>query len=164
MEFHTLKINIGAGSQVIEGWQSLGLEPHHDIAADFSKPLPFEPGSVDALMAIHTFEHLYRWQAVPVLADWFAVLKPGGELVLELPELMRCCRNVLDGAGGERRGVWGLFGDPGYEDPLMTHKWCYSESELRGLLVAAGFRKVRFKEPQFHGRKRLRDIRVECIK
>lgn len=164
MEIHSFKVNLGAGQQQIEGFKSVGLQLYHDIHADIAERLPFDDCSVDAAMAIHVFEHIYRWQADAVLADWCRVLKPGSMLVLELPELLRCCRNVLDGFGGARRGLWGLFGDPQYKDSLMAHKWCYSEAELREIALGAGFKRVRFGNPQFHGQKKLRDIRAECIK
>lgn len=157
-----LRLNLGAGAMRIEGWLSVGLEDHHDIRQDLTKPLQIL-AHADDIMAIHVFEHFQRWEAPGILADWHSCLKPGGKLVLEMPELLRCCRSVLDNPD-PRRGIWGLFGDPGYKDPLMVHKWCYSEPEIAGLLMDAGFRKPRFTTPQFHGRKTLRDMRVECIK
>ena len=93
------------------------------------------------------------------LAEWRRVLKPRGLLVLELPDLLKCCRAVLR-FDPPRLGLWGLFGDPNYENPLMCHRWGWSESELRGELITAGFSSVRFKEPKFH--KPCRDMRAEA--
>lgn len=157
-----LRLNLGAGAMLVEGWVSVGLADTHDIKTDLRK-LPLPDACADEAMAIHVFEHFYRWEADAVLLEWHRVLKPGAKLILELPELLRCCRNVLEGTA-IRRGLWGLFGDPGYEDPLMVHRWCWSESELKEALVLAGFKKIRFGLPQWHGKKSLRDIRVECIK
>lgn len=147
---------------VLDGWLSYGLEDYHDIKGDV-RELSMSDESVEELMAIHVLEHIHRWEVPATLLEWRRVLKPGGMLILEQPELLRCCRNVLDNPDA-RRGIWGLFGDPRYENPLMVHKWCWSEAELRATLVDAGFRKVRLMEPQFHGRKRQRDIRAECVK
>lgn len=166
MELHSaplIRLNLGAGKMVIEGWQSVGLDDAHDIKTDL-RELPLPDDHADEAMAIHVFEHFQRWEAPAVLTEWRRVLKPGARLVLELPELMRCCRNVLEHGSEPRRGVWGLFGDPGYADPLMVHKWCYTEAELVGLVKAAGFRKVKLAQPVYHGRKTLRDMRLECIK
>lgn len=157
-----MRLNLGAGKMILDGWVSVGLDDHHDIKTDL-RTLPLADDSVDEAMAIHVFEHFYRWEAVKVLREWRRVLKPGARLILELPELMRCCRNILDERGA-RQGEWGLFGDPAYEDPLMAHKWCYSESELRVLLLASGFKNLRFMRPEFHGRKSARDIRLEAFK
>lgn len=147
---------------VLDGWLSVGLEERHDIRADV-RSLPLPDNSADEAMAIHVLEHIQRWEADAALAEWFRVLKPGGRLTLELPELHRCCRAILDGAE-DRNGVWGLYGDPGYKDELMTHKWGWAERELISALQAAGFRKVVVRPLQFHGRRKLRDIRLEVRK
>lgn len=167
MDIHSqppLKLNLGAGSTVIEGWSSVGFESAHDFRSDVRYiGAVFKPGSVDALMAIHVVEHINRWEVPQMLREWWSVLKPGGTLELEQPELVRCCQNVLDNPD-PRYGMWGLFGDPGYKNELMTHRWCWREDELVKELAAAGFRKIRSAPLQFHGRKRLRDFRLECCK
>ena len=165
MELHqepSIRLNLGAGAMVVDGWLSVGLDDAHDIKTDL-RALPLPDDHADEAMAIHVFEHFYRWEAEAVLLEWRRVLKPGAKLILELPELLRCCRNVLEGSA-VRRSLWGLYGDPGYEDPLMVHRWCWSEEELKEVLRGAGFRRIKVMLPQWHGRKSLRDIRVECLK
>lgn len=163
MEISTLKINIGAGSKVFEGWQSVGLEDSHDIRCDV-RQIPLPDDSADEAMAIHVLEHIWRWDAEKTLAEWHRVLKPGGRLVLEMPELIRCCRNIIDGFGGDQHGIKGLFGDPSGANELMMHKWCWTEAELKIALESVGFRKVKFKQPEHHGKRRNRDMRAECLK
>jgi predicted SAM-dependent methyltransferase len=166
MDLHTqspIRLNLGAGGMLVEGWLSVGLEDRHDIRADL-RELPLPDDHADEAMAIHVLEHFHRWEAVDVLREWRRVLKRGARLVLELPELTRCARNVLDPSCNERLGMWGLFGDPQYQDPLMVHKWCYRDTELRDLLKLAGYCKIHFAKPEWHGRKSMRDIRVECFK
>jgi len=131
-----------------------------DIRSDVRK-LDMPDESADEIMAIHLFEHLYRWDAEPTLREWFRVLKPGGRLVLELPDLHKCCANILAGAE-DRYGLFGLFGGPAGENPLMVHKWCYSFAELRDVVRAAGFVKVKQHAPQFH--KKNRDMRLEAVR
>jgi hypothetical protein len=55
-------------------------------------------------MAIHLFEHFYRWECERVLAEWRRLLKPRGRLVLELPDLHKCCLNIVKGRQGEAAG------------------------------------------------------------
>lgn len=161
MELHQdapVRLNIGAGGKVIEGWLSIDLAGEPDIRSDV-RELPLPDGYADEAMAIHVLEHLFRWDVPAALLEWRRVLKPGGMLAIEVPDLIKCCKNVLAGAG-ERMGIWGLCGDPGYRDPLMVHKWVWSAEELTAELKAAGFTKVRIREPQFH--KKARDMRIEA--
>lgn len=157
-----IRLNIGAGSKVHEGWISVGLEEHHEIQADV-RSLPLPDACADEAMAIHVLEHLQRWDAPGALAEWLRVLKPGGLLVIEQPELVRCCRGVLTNPS-PRAGILGLFGDPTGKDELMMHKWCWAEAELKAELKAVGFRKVRSAAPQHHGRRNYRDMRIEAWK
>lgn len=156
-----MRLNLGAGGKVIEGWTSVDLAGEPDIRADVRK-LPLADQSVDEAMAIHVVEHLYRWEVRAALAEWHRVLKPRGRLILELPDLIKCCRAVVDGASA-RFGVWGLYGDPGYEEPLMVHRWGWRAEELAAELRAVGFQRVDVNLPvEFH--KKARDMRIEARK
>lgn len=153
-----VRLNLGAGNKRIEGWTSVDLSGEPDVVADI-RELPFADGYADEVMAIHVLEHLYRWDAEAALLEWRRVLKPGGLLILELPDLHKCCAAVLAG-DRDRMTVWGLYGDPVYKDPLMVHKWGWTREELTTELRAAGFTKIRNREVQFH--KPARDMRLEA--
>lgn len=157
------RLNIGAGNKEHEGWTSLGFEAHHDIRSDIRDMPMIDNDTVDEAMAIHVLEHLERWDAPAALAEWYRILKPGGLLTLELPELTRCARAVLE-RDPEGPGVQGLFGDPSMREPLMMHRWCWSEEELIRTLRQVGFIKVRLGELRYHGRRRWRDMHIEARK
>lgn len=158
-ESDRVRLNLGAGKQVIEGYRTVDLQGEPDILADV-RAIPLPSGSVDEILAIHIFEHLPRWDAERTLAEWHRVLRPGGLLVMELPDLLKCCHNIMVGRE-DRAGLWGLYGDPGYGDELMLHRWAWSPLALTEKLLEAGFRKVREKTPQWH--KKYRDMRLEAL-
>jgi predicted SAM-dependent methyltransferase len=155
-----VRLNIGCGSKRLDGYIGVDLSPAADVQADI-KSLPFEDGSADEIMGVHVFEHLYRWEAPAALAEWLRVLKPGGLLVLEMPDIIKVARYILT-SPDQRMGLWGAYGDPGYREPLMVHKWGWSFAELAAELKIAGFRKVVERPVQFH--KKQRDMRVEARK
>jgi len=159
-ESNQLRLNLGCGKQRIEGFVGVDLDPSAEMVADI-RNLPVADGVVDHAMAIHVLEHLPRWEAPKALAEWYRVLKPGSVLAVEVPDLHACCNAILNGAD-DRFGLWGLFGDPGYQSELMVHRWAYSKDELVREFRAAGFRKIRLKPPVFH--KKLRDFRIEGTK
>lgn len=158
-----VRLNLGAGNQRIAGWFSVGLEEQHDIRADLrAVPLPDE--CADTAMAIHVLEHFERWEAPNALREWFRLLKPGGLLILELPDVVKCARAVM-AEDEPRAGLWGLYGDPAHRDPLMLHRWGWSARELAKELKACGFVKVRTNLPlEFHARRAKRDMRIEARK
>lgn len=158
----TVRLNIGAGSKPLPGFLSVGLEDHHDIKTDI-RALPLPDECAEEAVAIHVLEHLNRWEAPAALSEWRRVLKMGGKLVLELPELRKCCKAILRNYP-EQEGVMGLFGDPSLKDEMMMHRWSWLERELVQELKAVGFKRVETGKPQFHGKREHRDMRVEAWK
>lgn len=158
-----VRLNLGAGHKRLEGYLSVGLQDDHDIVCDL-RQLPLPDNYAEEAVAIHVFEHFERWDAPAVLVEWRRVLKPGGLLVLELPDLLKCCRNILQGNRDEDDGILGLWGDPKHREPLMMHRWGWTVREVCFELRAAGYRKVKVREPQFHSKRTWRDMRVEARK
>lgn len=173
--FEGLRINVGAGSRRPPGWFNVDIEENPDaptpldLLSDAKKiALPDECAS--ELMAIHVAEHFYRWDLDDALDEWKRLLRPGGTLILELPDLIKSCINVIEGRmkGGkhpDQLGMWALFGDSRSKNPYMSHKYGYSPESLTAILVEHGFIKVKHLQTVFHiaGREH-RDMRLECRK
>lgn len=160
---YSVRLNVGSGNKRIDGYLNVDLDGQADIYADVID-IPLPDNSADEILAVHVLEHLERWNAPKALAEWFRLLKPGAMLILELPDVIKCCENIVNGIRKED-SIYGLYGDPTMENPLMCHRWAYSENELTELLLAAGFVDVEPKKPIFHcGKKRYRDMRLEATK
>lgn len=166
-----MKLNVGCGGRRIEGYKGVDAveRPAADIVAR-ADSIPLPANSCDEIMAIHLFEHFYRWECEGVLAEWSRLLKPHGRLVLELPDLKKACKNVLDnvmrgGKDPDQLTLWALYGDPRKGDPFMAHRWAWSPESLTALLKANGFDDVKQETPQWHpaGRDH-RDMRIVARK
>lgn len=138
-----------------------------DVVSDLRR-LPFADGYADVMVAIHVLEHFYEWEAADVLREWQRVLKPGGLLVLELPSMDKIIVYLIDclqKQGGKinmQMSWWGMYGDPRYQDPVMVHRWGYTQQMLRSLLETVGFVSVQAEAPRYHVK--MRDMRMTARK
>jgi predicted SAM-dependent methyltransferase len=53
----------------------------------FMWEMPFLDGTVDAIMAFHSLEHISKYQVLPTFHEFARVLKPGGKLLILVPDL-----------------------------------------------------------------------------
>jgi len=169
-----MKLNLGCGDKILDGYVNVdataraGGQP--DVVADITKLSEhFALSSVDEILSVHVVEHFYFWEVHALLNSWKELLKPGGLLILETPNLLSACveilrdqRSALPGQSGQR-GMWPLYGDPSWKDPLMSHKWLYTPQTLANVLHEVGFVEIKQTPAQFKLREP-RDMRIECIK
>lgn len=121
---------------------------------------------MDTMIAVHVLEHFYEWEAADVLTEWKRVLKPGGQLILELPCMDKVVKYFVRCATEGKpifanMSWWAMWGDPRYKSVEMTHKWGYSMEMLKAKLESVGFRSVVFHEPRYHLPQR--DMRAVAI-
>lgn len=162
-----MKLNLGAGKMRLAGFVSVDIQPHPkagapDIIADV-RNVPLQDECADEVHAYHVIEHFHRWQTADVLSEWKRLLKPGGLLVLELPNLEAAARNLLAGMD-DQMAMWPIYGDPSHKDPYMCHPWGFTPKSIKALLSECGFTRIELLPPQTHGRRANRDMRVEARK
>lgn len=163
VEIHpgSLRLNIGCGKRRYDGWVNIDSQKS-DLDCDV-RSIPLPDGCASEAMAIHVFEHIWRSEALATLREWHRLLAPGGLLVLELPDFLKCCKNVVAGMT-DQYGRQGIYGDLTVEHEHHLHHWGYVPAEVIGLLREAGFIKSKEAPPQFHGKRSNRDMRIEAIK
>lgn len=146
-----VRLHLGCGPEKRAGWINIDANAAAgpDIVAAVESLPQFESSSVDVIEACHLFEHLTYTQARAALSEWARVLKPGGELRLELPDLDACVR-ILGKYKDERGfdlGLIGIFGWPpaiDEEGATQIHKWGWTRTALSAALREAGFQQVEF--------------------
>jgi predicted SAM-dependent methyltransferase len=164
------KLNVGCGGRRIAGYTGVDVVDRTgavDIIAPADR-IPLPDGSCDEVMAIHVLEHVFAWEAEGLLREWFRLLKPNGVLVLEMPDLVKCCHNIVNNIKGkhpDQLGLWGLFGDDRLKDPLMMHKAGWTFKTLAPLIKKVGFVDVTEHDTKFHAAGyKVRDFRLEARK
>ena len=165
------RLNLGCGDKILSGYVNVdvaesraGRKP--DVLCDLRRLEPFETDSIDEILSVHVIEHFWRWEVADVLREWLRVLKPGGVMILECPNLATACAELLadpDGRAGvgaeAQRTMWVLYGDPAWKDPLMCHRWGYTPQSLMRLMREVGIGNLRQEPAQFKLREP-RDMRI----
>lgn len=164
-----MKLNIGCGGRKLPGYT--GVDAVQRTAADIvakADKIPLSDKSVEEIIALHLWEHFYRWECDDVIKEWKRLLQPGGRLVLELPNLIKCCENLISGRmeGGkhpDQLSYFGIYGDTRPKDPYMTHRYGWTPKTIKEFLKAAGFVNIQERPTQWHPAGRThRDMRIEC--
>ncbi|MEZ5976934.1 MAG: methyltransferase domain-containing protein [Planctomycetota bacterium] len=145
------RLHLGCGSERREGWINVDTNPQvsPDVVADAFDLHMLGDASIDVIEANHLFEHMTYDQALAALREWRRVLKPSGELYLELPDLEACIRilgRYTDDRGYDM-GLGGMYGWPpliAEQGAAQIHKWGWTRSALGKALADAGFANVAF--------------------
>jgi predicted SAM-dependent methyltransferase len=133
------------------------------VFADIRK-LGLPGATVDEIFCAHTVEHFTRWEALDMLKSWHDVLKPGGKLVIEMPDFWRCILWLFHPLPKRREVARKQFyGNQWDRLEFQTHRYVWSASELKRELRTIGFSRVHIShrtETHYPGR----DMRVEATR
>jgi len=152
-----LKLHIGCGPQLIEGWINIDVHPA-PLSLNVLRGLPFANGSVRRVFVSHLLEHLfYPVDVQSFLAELRRVLQPGGRVRFVVPDIARCIEAYVQRDAAffaSRREFWpwwpkdptrledflayaGAGPEPAYL--FEAHKYGYDFETLQKVLLAAGF-------------------------
>lgn len=164
-----IKLNLGSGGIDYPGYLSVDLYDQRAlIHMDITK-LDFDDGSVSEILASHVFEHLNPYHALDILKDWRRVLKPGGKLVMEMPDLEKLCARFAAADNGTRYGIANVIygsvnttGVGGPDNITSPHLFGWWPQSLWDHLTNAGFTDIVFMEEKIPHP--MDNLRVEAIK
>jgi SAM-dependent methyltransferase len=135
----------------------LDIDPavHPDILCSITDISPIASSTVDAVWSSHNLEHIHRHEVPTALAEFIRVLKPGGLLLLTLPDLQQVAELVAadhleDEAYMSPSGsvtpldmIYGHTPSLAQGFPFMAHKTGFTRRSLHTLLERTGFAEVR---------------------
>lgn len=155
-------LNLGSGFKKIDGATNIdgNKRTDPDLVLDIRKlDTVYKPDTVDEVHIYHVLEHFTILDATKILTDVFSILKPGGFVVLEMPDIMKCAINLLqaktdgDPFRVERLGLLGFYGEKPEEgeeetNEFMLHRWGFWPEYLGGILNTIGYTAIVEEEPQ----------------
>lgn len=133
-----MKLNIGCGKTYKEGF--INIDAFDSTVADkimSADNLKFAANSIDRIEACQIIEHFGLMKSIYILAEWFRVLKPGGTLLIETPDLVKSFKEFMEGDLETRKNV--LTWIYGVESKGMSHSLCFPTDLLEMLLEKTGF-------------------------
>jgi hypothetical protein len=134
-----MRLNIGCGYRHLKGY--VNIDADMDSVADLvmeAHDLQPDSSTVDEIMATQLIEHLGFFKGKYFLSECFRVLRPGGLLTLETPDVERTFEVFLAGTREAREAS--LSWVHGSESRGMRHLFCFPADLLRELAVETGFR------------------------
>ena len=90
-----IKLHLG-GTEPHSDWKILDIEsrPEVDFIGDAADLSQFADCSIDTIYASHILEHFHHLlnnELLTALAEWYRVLRPGGQLMVSVPNLQTLC-------------------------------------------------------------------------
>lgn len=105
--------------------------------------LPYPSGSVDEIRSVQSLEHLDVKEGPRVLRHWYEVLKPGGMVHVDVPDLEETARQLLAQPDEPSKDWYYRLVYGSQKNPYAFHKNGFSPARLERMLREAGFREVR---------------------
>jgi glycosyltransferase involved in cell wall biosynthesis/SAM-dependent methyltransferase len=142
------KLNLGAGNKPMPGYVNVDIfkGPIIDEVFYFDN-IPYIDNSIGAIHSEHALEHVPFKRAEKALKEWFRVLKPGGELLLKIPDFDDCCRKYVETPIENKYGRWWykatIYGiqesQAGEPDNAQIHMCGFAPNEIQEVLERNGF-------------------------
>lgn len=151
-----VKLNLGSNDKTLEGWANVDIidGPGVDIVASAHDLHVIEDESVDEILAEHLLEHLTFRDANAALSEWYRVLKTGGYIEIEVPDLEGLCSEFCKANNYRRYWTTGsywaiihqIYGNQrgrGNKEVLsQVHKSGYTREHLTFMLDGTGFKDI----------------------
>ncbi len=173
IDLRDTRLNLGCGPMHLDGYINIDADPTAcaDFYMDFGRVgEAFARESVAEVLMVHSIAYLNLWQARDLFVALHGLIRPGGRLVIETPDIERCARKLLESADrwdDYIEGVRGVYAfDPSQvanKSSITPYAFGWSPWHLEKELRAAKFSDVHLVAPEFHGQP-WRDLRVEAIK
>jgi len=138
-----VKLNLGCWNDIKEGYLNIDLYSEKaDLRVDITKPLPFSNETVDEIFASHVVQYFTNDEWLRSLKDWYRVLKFGGILYVQVPDLIKSMHQFLGETDYNKKWFyWTLpiFSLMNHGDIYLSAKNGFDLSRLKKDIFESGF-------------------------
>lgn len=134
-----MRLNLGCGHRPIDGYDNVDLYVSGHIPWDI-RNLPVEDSSVDEINAEHVLEHFGKEEGIALLKHWYAKIKKGGIISLEVPDFEYSVKDWLEAPDNEHRyghRIERIFGLQCHDGEY--HKTGFTVNRMKYVLELVGF-------------------------
>jgi len=168
------RVNLGCGISKQEGYLNIDIDPkcNPDKIANITNLDFIEDESVELVETYHTIEHLWLEEVPKFFKEMKRIIKKGGKLIIECPDLEKCFSNMKKFPDRLEIGINGIFGNADrkiidqYYDSYVNalHKTGFTKDIFKKYLEENGFKVIKFYDSiKYHGFPQ-RDTGVEAVK
>ena len=138
------KINMGCG------WRNFGSSWIHIDSGDYghldytsiTDLSQFDDNSIDLIYSSHVIDYFDREQVLPLLEEWYRVLKPGGILRVAVPNFEQISKLYSEGRYPLNYFVGLLYGKMPMGSETIYHRTVYDFDSLKNVLESLSYKKV----------------------
>jgi len=169
-----LKLHLGCGTIYLKDYVNIDVSTDSvaDIVCDFRDIFKLYPiNSVSEILMVHSISYLRLWEARDFLKDCFQLLKEGGCLTLEFPDLEKCASLLLQSNTDYTnyieavRGIYAFdLGQINRKEHFYTYAFGWSAWHIKKELSEIGFSFIDIESPKTHENRIWRDTRVVAVK
>jgi len=144
-------VEVGSGKSPRPGWIHCDIYPGESVKyVCRAWAIPFKPNSVHEIYARHVLEHLTHKEAIRTLKHWLCVLKLGGRIDINVPDLRKHIEQLGEKGyspyinfkvTNEEHAMAGFYG--WQKNIYDIHKWGYTFETLSKLLREIGYNNIR---------------------
>jgi hypothetical protein len=146
-EKEVVKLNVGSGGTPLEGYYNIDkIDTRANLVMDiFDLKLP--ENSVDEIYSSHFLEHINPHQVNDLLRTFLFMLKPGGKIIMELPNIEGLCRDFIKEKDKDKKNflIQSIYGtldtitDGKTTNVTSPHVWGWTPDSLKEKLKDIGF-------------------------
>lgn len=161
-----MKINVGSGDQPLTGYHNIDLLslPGVDEVCNGTQILDRHiewAGTIEEIVCYHTLEHFTKQETIDAITQWYKLLKKGGKIAIEVPDLELLCTLIANGDKTELTKAY-IFGPQ--DRPGQNHLWGWTPEALAVTIADIGFKNIRVCDALDYHAKERPCFRVEAEK